>query len=360
MSEVSLPPTMFVAELHDIDDLRCVERPLPSIGPGELLVRIEASGICSGDLMPWYIRRKAPLVLGHEPVGRIVLCGEGATDRDGLPFRCGERVAIHHHAPCLRCRACRRGAYVQCATWRRTRIDPGGISGYVRVPRENCIDTLRLPDHLASCDAVLVEPLGCVVKSLRRARLHDDDLVLVMGLGVMGLLHVAALTTSIALPGMPRATDLRVVGSDFDETRRARASRLGATAVFDPTDALAGVHALSDGRGADVVICGPGTPTALQEALNALAPDGTLVMFTPIEPTQRWLFDQSEAYFRDLSLVASYSCGPEDTRLALAALAAGLVTIQDVGGEIFAPEQTAQAYDAMRRGQIVKAIVAFP
>lgn len=342
---------MRAAVLHDVDDLRIAEPAVPTLDSGDLLVRIAASGICSGDLMPWYIRRKAPLVLGHEPVGTVCAVGAGAPALDhlGRPFVLGERVALHHHAPCLRCRLCRRGDHVQCATWKATRIEPGGIAEYVRVPIANLVDTRRLPESVAFTDAVLVEPLGCVMKSLRRAGLRADDIVYVIGLGVMGLLHIVA----------ARERGCAVYGSDFRADRRERAATLGAIGAFDPALALEALRAETDGSGADVVICGPGDAVALRHALDASAPGGRVVMFTPLEPGADFHFAQSDAYFRDLSLISSYSCGPDDTAEALAFIERSGLTSASLGAKCFPLERTAEAYDAMRRGEVTKSIITF-
>ena len=138
--------TMQVARLYDFGDIRVEESARPEVGDGDILVRASACGICSGDIMPWYIKRKAPLVLGHEPVG--VVEQTGASVRD---FKRGDRVFVHHHAPCFQCAACRRGEYVQCATWRATNIVPGGMAEYFLVSAANQRDTLRLPDSMSRC-----------------------------------------------------------------------------------------------------------------------------------------------------------------------------------------------------------------
>ena len=256
------PQTMRAAVLYDVNDVRIEERPVPELRDGELLVRTMASGICSGDVMGWYIARKAPLVLGHEPAGIVAaVAGDCA-------LSVGDRVFVHHHAPCFECRACKRGDYVQCATWRATKIEPGGIAEYFRVSRENQRDTLPLPASVPFRDASLVEPLACVVKSLRRSGVRKNDRLYVIGLGVMGLLHVLA----------AGALGAEVFASDFIEQRRAIAQRNGAT-VFPPDD----VDRVLPG-GADVVICGPGTAPAMKAACAAATGGGTVVMFTPFPP----------------------------------------------------------------------------
>src|SRR6201993_5306312 len=152
---------MQVARLYDFGDIRVEDAALPEVGPEDMLVRASACGICSGDIMPWYIRRKAPLVLGHEPVGVVEQTGDAVRD-----FKPGERVFVHHHAPCFNCASCRRGEYVQCPTWRATNISPGGMGEYFVVPSANQRDTLKLPTAISDAEGVLIEPTACVVKSL--------------------------------------------------------------------------------------------------------------------------------------------------------------------------------------------------
>ncbi|MGH7707764.1 MAG: alcohol dehydrogenase catalytic domain-containing protein [Vulcanimicrobiaceae bacterium] len=350
---------MRAAVLYDVDDIRVETRPVPELQPGDLLVATAASGICSGDLMAWYVRRKAPFVFGHEPAGTIVAVGAGgdARDRDGRPFAVGERVFAHHHAPCLACAACARGDYVQCAAWRASHLEPGGMAEFVRVPRANLVDTLRLPAAVDWIDGSLVEPLGCVVKSLARGfgepaesiggsnRPLAGAVLYVIGLGVMGLMHVA-----LAL-----AAGARVFAADPIEARRSRALALGAQAAFAPKGAVAQLA----GAEPDVVVCGPGSAVALQHATETVRAGGRIVMFTPLDSAERFSFDQSSAYFRDLSLIASYSCGPDDTRAALAAIARGVVSAERLGAARFALDDVASAYAAMRDQRIVKAVVDF-
>jgi L-iditol 2-dehydrogenase len=325
---------MRCAVLYDVDDIRIEQREIPKPGPGELLVRTRASGICSGDIMGWYVRRKAPLVLGHEPSGLVEAIGEGVSE-----FAPGDRVFVHHHAPCFSCRACERGDYVQCATWRKTAIDPGGLAEFFRVPKENVRDTLRIPDSVPFADGSLVEPLACVVKSIRRSGLRAGDTILVIGLGVMGLMHALA----------AQSMGAKVFGMDFLERRRAHAASLG-------------IHVLSADEtfdGADAVICGPGSPEALRNAFAAVNPGGTVVMFTPLEPGVPFTFDTNDLYFRDLKFVASYSCGPDDTRDALDLIGRGVVTAQRLGATFYPLEEAPAAYEALRASRIIKPIVTF-
>src|SRR5262245_3350156 len=340
---------MKVARLYDFLDVRIEEQPVPSITAGEALVQARVCGICSGDVVPWYIRKKAPLVFGHEPVGEIVAVGADVT-----AFRAGDRVFVHHHAPCFRCRACARGEFVQCPTWKESQIDPGGMAEYFRVPAINLAgDTLRLPDAVSDADGALVEPLACVVKSLDRAGDVAGASVLIIGLGVMGLLHVL----------LARYRGARqILAADLVASRCARAAQLGADAVIDAsaTDLVTEVHARTDGEGAEVVIVGPATVAAIEQGLACAARGGTVVQFMGTEPGATLPLSTFDFYFRELRLVPSYSCGPVETRRALELISAGVVGAGHVVTHRFRLEHAAEAYRvAALDKESIKTLVTF-
>lgn len=339
---------MRVARLYDFLDVRIEEQTVPPIGSGEVLVRARACGICSGDVVPWYIRKKAPLVFGHEPVGEVVTVGQGVT-----ALRPGDRVFVHHHAPCFACRACARGAFVQCPTWKQSQLDPGGMAEYFRVPAVNLGDTLVLPDAVSDADGALVEPLACVVKSLDRAGDVAGASVLIIGLGVMGLLHVI----------LARHLGARqVLGADLVPGRSARALALGADAAIDAgsRDLVTEARALTGGEGAEIVIVGPATVAALEQGLACAARGGTVVQFMGTEPGTTLALPTFDFYFRELRLIPSYSCGPVETRRALELIAARVVRADQVVTHRFPLEQAAEAYRvAALDKSAIKTLVTF-
>ncbi|MBC5829871.1 MAG: alcohol dehydrogenase catalytic domain-containing protein [Candidatus Eremiobacteraeota bacterium] len=345
-----LPASMRAAVFHDVNDIRIEERPLPELRSGDILVQTLASGICSGDIMGWYIRRKAPLVLGHEPAGVVAALGPGdpPLDDTGRAFRIGDRVFSHHHVPCFECAFCARGDHVQCSRWRSTHLDPGGLAEFFRVPNANIADTLRLPNTVSFQDGALIEPLACVVKSLRRAEIRSSDNVYVIGLGAMGLMHV--------LLALSRGA--RVFASDFQEQRRELGRTMGAE-VVDLTTAQNQLRDATHGRGPDVIICGPGTPAALHAALAGVCSGGRVVMFTPLDPAERFAFDMNDFYFRDIRLITSYSCGPNDTREALDILRAGIVSAEKLGTTEFSLAEVSTAYEALLEGRVIKPLITF-
>ncbi len=316
-AKIVAPTTTRAVVFHGIDDLRLEHVPLPALGPGELLLRIRACGLCPGETMGWYMSRKAPLTLGHEPVGEVVQLGPGTEG-----FAPGDRVFVHHHAPCMTCRACRRGNHVHCPTWRRTRLIPGGLAEFALVPEVVVrTDTLRLPAQLTDEVATFIEPLACVVKSLERAGLRRGDRLVIIGLGVMGLLHIL-LARQLGAE--------TIIGMDRVASRLARGKTVGADVVIDVTHESAHtvVRDHTDGTGADVVIVGPGTTDAIELGFQTVGPGGTLVVFTPTPPDARWAFPVHDAYFNEIRIVPTYSAGPSHTREALRWLERGLAVEQ--------------------------------
>jgi L-iditol 2-dehydrogenase len=341
---------MKVARLYDYLDVRLEDEPTPLIGPQDALVRTHACGICSGDVVSWYIRKKAPLVFGHEPVGEIVRVGSEVS-----AFRPGDRVFAHHHAPCWKCRACARGEFVQCATWRSSRIEPGGMAEYFRVPAANLAgDTLRLPDGVPDEDGALVEPLACVVKSLTRAGRIEDASILVIGLGVMGLMHVLLARHWGAG---------RILAADLLPQRCDRARALGADDVIDAKagDLEAQVAELTRGEGAEVVIVGPATVTAIEQGLGCAGRGATVVQFMGTQPGSTVALPTFDVYFREIRLIPSYSCGPVETRTALELIEAKVVTAAHVVTHRFPLARVAEAYRvAAEDMSAIKTLVTFP
>jgi L-iditol 2-dehydrogenase len=338
---------MQVARLYDFGDIRVEEAARPEVGPTDILVRARACGICSGDIMPWYIRRKAGAVLGHEPVG--VIEETGAAIRD---FKPGERVFVHHHAPCFACAACRRGEYVQCATWRASKIDPGGMSEYFLVSATNQRDTLKLPDSVSDADGVLVEPAACVVKSLKRSGLKPGESILIVGLGIMGMMHVK----------MARNLGAgTIIGADLFEQRAARARELGADfgVVVAGDNLVEQVREITNGAMADVVIVGPGSSKAMDSGIAAAAKGGTVVQFTATPPDDELIVRPHDLFFNEIRLVPSYSCGPDDTRIALDLVQRGVLNARELVTHRFALGQIAEAYQTAQKPEALKVIVTF-
>ncbi len=309
---------------------------LPELGEGELLVRLRACGLCTGEIMDWYMRQKAPLVPGHELVGEVEAVGQGVQG-----FQVGDRVIVHHHAPCGTCELCKRGAHVHCPTWRKTKLTPGGLSERFLVPAEIVkSDLLRVPDRLSDEVAVFTEPLACGVKALRRAGGLHGATVAVIGLGVMGMLNILL---------AQRWGARRVLAIDRLAHRLEFAQSLGAEPFPPEAEELA--------DSAEVVIVGPGTPSALELGWQIVAPDGALVLFTPAEPEVRYPLDWYTLYFKEVRLIPSYSAGPIEMRQALALLLDGL-PVERLITHRLPLTQVPEGYALLRAHSALKVVVS--
>jgi L-iditol 2-dehydrogenase len=320
---------MRVARSVALDDVRIehVEDPVPE--PGEVVCDVLACGVCASDVTDWYVERKLPTVLGHEPTGVISAIGDGVGD-----LQIGDRVAIHHHAPCGECRRCRRGHETLCERFRSLSIEPGGFAERIRVPADLVGELLPLPEALDPVAATLIEPLACVLRAQDRAGLRPGDGLLVVGAGVNGLLQIAA--------AHARAVEAVWI-------REPRPERLS----------------LAEGLGAEhhgnelvdvAIVCTP-NPDAIAAAAQALAPGGTLCLYAPPAPNAPPALDCTDLFLRELTVTASYSAGPADMRAALELIADGLLDPEPLITHRLPLEQTAQALELQRRGVGLKAVV---
>ena len=309
-----------------------VEVPVPKIGAGDALVHMRASGICGSDLLDWYVRRKAGTILGHEVAGEIVDLGAGVSR-----FAVGDRVVPHHHAPCLSCDACRSGRYVHCAQWRASALDPGGMADYVRVPAANLsADTQKIPDSLSDEEASLTEPLATVVKAFRRARFEEGQSALIVGLGTAGQL-------AIRLARLRGA--VRLVGADRVASRLSLARESGADDTIDVGDGSgSSIVSRLGARRFDMVFVSPGKSDVVAAWVDAVAPGGTLLVFTMSAPEETLALPPHDLYFREVSIIPSYSCGPDDTRQALELLASRKIPVSDLVTHRFPIEAAKQAF----------------
>jgi len=311
---------MRVAMWYSNRDVRLEEMSVPEIGPGEMLVRIEACGICGSDAMEWYRRDRAPLVLGHEIGGQVAAVGDGVEK-----YRAGDRVSAAHHVPCNTCHYCLSGRHTMCDTLRRTEFDPGGMAEYVRLsPIHVDRGVFLLPDEVSFEAATFIEPLACVLRGQQIANMRPGISVLVIGSGLVGLLHVQ----------LARATGAgRVIATDVSEYRLEAAKRFGAEAAIHADDDLpARLRELNGGRLADLVIVCTGALKANVQALASVERGGTVLLFAPTDPGVTIPVAINEFFFRnDITLTTSYAGSPADYQTALELIRAGVLP---VGGMI--------------------------
>jgi L-iditol 2-dehydrogenase len=338
---------MRIAKYYGWGDVRLEQADVPEIGPGEILIQVQACGLCGSDLMAWYADGKAPAVLGHEPVGFVSRVGSGVMD-----LTLGDRVFVHHHVPCLVCPYCRRGNYSCCVTFKENGIFPGGFSEYVRVAPANVqLDVLHLPEELPFEEATLIEPIGCAIRGMKRAGVQPGDAVLIIGVGVSGLLF-----TQLSRLWGARS----VIVSDLVEYRLGRALELGADAAVNPMedDLQDEVESLAGKTRADVVIVTVGNVAVMEQGLQLAAKGGTVLLYAPLPPGDKLPVDVCDLLFSEKTLVTTYSCGPDDTRAALDLIRAGRVQTGGLVTHRFGLEEVGEAmHMASQAGDSLKVVI---
>jgi L-iditol 2-dehydrogenase len=329
---------MKAAVYHGKQDLRLEEIPVPEPGPGELLLRVDACGICPTDLkkigkglLP------GPRVFGHEIAGTVSALGRGASG-----WREGQRVVVHHHVPCGACYYCARRAYAQCAHYKRNGTSAGfepsggGYAEYVRVldwiVRRGVV---AIPDGFPAEEASFVEPVNTCLKAVEKAGIAPGELVLVVGQGPIGLL----------LMQLARCAGATVVSSDPLAERRARSSALGASVAIDAAeDVPARVRELSDGRGADCVLVAAGGAAAMGQALAASRPAGRILSFAATSPGEAAAVDFGLLTTAEKDILTAYSSSIELQQRAAELVFTRAVRVRELISHRFPIERAAEAF----------------
>ncbi|MFC2039116.1 zinc-dependent dehydrogenase [Chloroflexota bacterium] len=311
---VDIKESMRVAMWYSNRDVRLEEMPVPEIGPDELLLKIVASGLCGSDVMEWYRLDRAPLVLGHEIGGEVVKVGEKVKR-----FKVGDRVTAAHHVPCNTCKYCLNGNHTMCDTLRSTNFDPGGLAEYVRLPAIN-VDrgTFLLPAEMTYEEATFIEPVACVLRGLKRTRIQPGNSVLIIGSGITGLLYLQ-LARKLGAG--------KIFTTDINNFRLEMARKLGADAVLDAGTVIpAKIKALNDGFLADIVVICTGALPAIEQGLNSVERDGTVIFFAPTGPDVTFPLSINDIFWRnDVTLTTSYAGSPSDHRAAIEMIRSGAV-----------------------------------
>jgi L-iditol 2-dehydrogenase len=274
----------------------CVEtRPRPSIGPGELLLRLRVCGLCGTDLFKLANDSVPPAtVLGHEIIGTVEELGDGVTG-----FAIGDRVVAPHHVACGECEMCERGSETMCEAFRENLMEPGGFSELV-VIRERAVCTAArvVPDNIRDEVAVFLEPAACVLRGVERSGIEDAGTAVVIGGGSMGLLHVCVLRAV--------RPQVRIVLVEPQRDRRDIALELGVSSACEPDQAARAVKDICE-KGADVVFDTVGGAKTLSSSLRFTRAGGSVVLFAHAPDGQAADFDLNELFKNERRVISTYS-----------------------------------------------------
>ncbi len=296
----AIPQTMRAAVYHGIDDVRVETIPVPPIGPGEVLLKIDTCGICGTDLKKIHSgSHSAPRVFGHEMVGTIAAVGEGVAG-----FAVGDRVMAYHHVPCGECYYCRKQTFAQCEVYKNVGCTAGfapsggGMAEYIRVMDWIVRDGLvKIPDGVPFEQAVFIEPTNTCYKAVRMLNLKPDETVLVIGQGSIGIL----------LAALARRTGATVLTSDFYPERHAVAAKFGLGHPLDAAgDVVAAAKAATEGRGADVCLVAVPGNGLIKMAMDAVRPGGRVMLFAATQRGEA-SFEPAAVCMDEKTLMGSYS-----------------------------------------------------
>ena len=298
----TIPETMHAAVYRGERTISVEEIPTPAIEPGEILIRVEACGICHTDLKKIeYDLLAPPRVFGHETAGVVAAVGRGVTR-----FQPGDRVVAFHHIPCLECFYCRRKNYAQCPVYKRVGITAGfepaggGFAQYVRV-MDWIVDrgVERIPDQVSFERATLVEPLNTCLKAVVQCDPQPDEFVAILGQGPIGLMFTMLVHRSGA----------RIGASDMISERRQLALNCGADFAWDPTAINVAVETkkLTGGRGADLVIVAASVPGIVERAIACSRPGARILLFAQTSATERIEASGADICVGERTLFGCYS-----------------------------------------------------
>lgn len=349
-----IPGTMNAVICHGPKDYRYERVPVPAITEDDVLVEVEACGICAGDiksyagaamfwgggvLPPW---NDAPCVPGHEFIGTVTALGDRAAEKYGLEL--GDRAIAEQIVPCRQCRYCKSGEYWMCEKQNiyghQKVVADGGMAQYMRYNSRSIIH--KVSKALPASHAAMIEPLSCSVHTVERAGIRFNDVVVIAGMGPIGLCKL-----QLAKLKNPRL----LIAIDMKDRRLELARELGADVVLNPSrdDVAERVKELTGGYGCDVYIHNSGHPSGVIQGLKMIRKHGTFVEFSVFsaETSVDWSIIGDR---KELTILGAHISGPDGYRVAIDFLEKGVVKVDRIVTHEFPLERFEQAFALAARG----------
>jgi L-iditol 2-dehydrogenase len=306
--------------------------PVPEIGRGEVLIRVETCGICHTDLKKIeYDLLPPPRVYGHETAGVIAAVGTSVT-----AYTPGNRVVVFHHIPCGRCFYCSKRLYAQCAVYKKVGVTAGyepaggGFSQYVRAMDwivERGIE--KIPAGVSFDQASFVEPVNTCVKGIHQLDPQPGDVVAILGQGPIGLIFTM----------LAARTGAQIVATDTVEFRRRLARRFGAHEAFDPRGESSferTVKAMTEGRGADLVIIAASAPGIVGQAVACSRPGAKILLFAQTSHQERIEVSGADICVGERVLCGSYSASVDVQKESANLVFSGALPVEELVSHRFA------------------------
>lgn len=328
-------------------NLQIEDAPIPKVTDGEVLIRVDACGICATDVKTFL--RGHPKIepgtgLGHEVAGTIIEAPASAKWRPGM------KVTIAPYVPCGSCEQCRRGRFSLCSNLFADLLDPGGFSEFVRVPKRLAAGGLfAIPSSLVPAASCFAEPVACCLHALNSIHISQGDSLAIIGDGVMGLLQAELGRLMGARP---------VILSGMTPERLEKAKEIADVAIDAKTeDVLKAVLRETAGEGADKVVVSVADIRAAQTAMTIVRKGGAINLFAGMPAGSKLEVDMNSIHYDEVALTGSFGFGPKDFQDAVEMISIGTL---DTGRLItsFVPlSETKEAIAKLARQEGLKTIV---
>lgn len=277
------------------------------------LIKTIGCGLCGSDIVKFKQKlAKDGTVLGHEIVGEIVEINSKTT------FKVGDKIVSSHHIPCFKCIYCKNENYSMCEHFKKTNIEPGGFSEYIYLSEEHLQNVaIKIPENLSEVEASFYEPLGCCVRAIKRGGDFNNKNVLVIGLGSIGLLMGQAL----------KAYGANVFACDIIQERFNLGGKCGLNTSHS-SEIVEKIFAETDNLGVDAVFMTSGADATIELALKAVRSGGKIVVFA--STPKNFGYANNEIYYRELTVMGSYSPSPADLKDSMELLKSEKVKVKNL------------------------------
>ena len=293
---------MNVAEYYSNSDIRIKKIRRPLIKEKEVLVKMQACGICGTDVMEWYRKPSAPKVLGHEMSGKIVEIGNQVKH-----FKINDRVFVSHHVPCFDCYYCDNKRFSACNSLHTGNFFPGGFSEYIKIPEANVqFGTFILPEEMTYNEAAMIEPMACAVAGQNSLDIEKEETVIIIGSGISGLSHIQ----------LAKNKGAKVIATDISNYRIEQAINFGANFSFNADKINIGqIKKINNGRLADKVIVCSGSMSAVEDSFKYIDKKGKMLFFAV--PSSNISLPSTDLWRNEISLFFSYGAATDDIQATI-------------------------------------------
>jgi L-iditol 2-dehydrogenase len=318
----------------------------PSVGPGDILVKMQSCGICGSDVEKVFGKYGQPSMrLGHEPAGTITQVGSGISD-----LKVGDRVFTHHHVPCYSCHFCNHGNETMCPKYYESNLSPCGLSEEYVVPDWNVSHggVLKIPDSMSFDEAAMIEPLACCIRSWNKFSYQKGDTAAIFGAGPTGMMHVM----------LAQANGFsKVFCFDVNDFRLDFAKSFGAIQLKSEQNSIQKVLTETQNQGVDVSIVATGSLKAVSDAISITRKGGTVVLFGVPSKGATMDIDMSTVYSKELTLVPSYAASDKDTKHSLELISSGKVDVKKLITHRYHLDDSQTAFEHAHTGKNAMKII---